>query len=110
MAVVARVLPRDWDTGRLLRFLAGLAMLALAFATPAVPATPASPPAAVTAASAETSVTVSEPVPAPQVVRGEPAPIPATPAGAAVVAGTVLLLVGALAARARRPRAPPAAA
>jgi hypothetical protein len=28
---VARLLPRDWDGQRLLRFLAGLAMLALAF-------------------------------------------------------------------------------
>ena len=31
-----RVLPRDWDGQRLLRFLAGLAMLALAFAAPAL--------------------------------------------------------------------------
>jgi hypothetical protein len=49
------VLPRDWDAGRLLRFLTGLALLALAFAgnaglivTPAGPALAATAPAAVT--------------------------------------------------------------
>jgi hypothetical protein len=37
MALLARLLPRDWDGRRLLQFLTGLALLALAFAAPAAP-------------------------------------------------------------------------
>jgi len=108
MAVVARVLPRDWDAGRLLRFLAGLAMLALAFAAPALPAAPAAPPAAVTTvtvarAATETPVTASETVPAPSGVRGEPA-LPVV----AVLIAVVLLPLAGRALRVRGERAPPA--
>jgi hypothetical protein len=43
MAVLARLLPRDWDGRRLLQFLTGLALLALAFAVPAAPVAAAAP-------------------------------------------------------------------
>lgn len=52
MTAVARVLPRAWDSRRLLRFLTGLALAALAFAVPAplgvLPALPAVAPVPVT--------------------------------------------------------------
>jgi hypothetical protein len=47
MALLARLLPRDWDGRRLLQFLTGLALLALAFAAPAAPAAAAPAPAPV---------------------------------------------------------------
>jgi hypothetical protein len=109
MAVVARVLPRDWDAGRLLRFLAGLAMLALAFAAPALPA-PATPATVttVTAAQAdETPVTVSEPAPAPLGVRGEPA-LPVSAGVLAVLTAVVVLPLAGRVGRVRGERAPPA--
>ena len=87
VTAVARVLPRNWDGSRLMRFLAGLAMLALAFTTPA-PAVPATPPVvAVSEQASPTSVTVSDSV-APQAdVR-----VPAAPAVAAAVAGPAVLV------------------
>ena len=45
MALLARLLPRDWDGRRLLQFLTGLALLTLAFAAPAAPVAAASAPA-----------------------------------------------------------------
>lgn len=71
---VGWTLPRDWDAGRLLRFVTGLALLALAFAanagliaTPAGPA-PSAPAVSTTvdipAASAADQAPASEPVPA----------------------------------------------
>ncbi|MET3430121.1 hypothetical protein BJ973_009333 [Actinoplanes tereljensis] len=104
MTAVARVLPRNWDGHRLLRFLAGLAMLALAFTSP-VPATPMAPPAAVTA-EASTTVAVSESAPAPSAVRVLPAPRP-TPAVAIIVLVSLVVLVG-VSTRIRGERAPPA--
>jgi hypothetical protein len=112
---VARVLrshwlPSDWDTRRLLRFLAGLAMLAMAFAGPAatVPAPVAPSPAVVTTASAENSVTPSESASAPSSVRVAAGPIPAEAPATVVVAGLLTVLIGC-AHRARGQRAPPAA-
>jgi hypothetical protein len=108
VTAVARVLPRDWDGHRLLRFLAGLAMLALAFTAPAAPVTPVEPVAAVAVVEAanETSVTLSAPAPAPFSVRATAAP--SLPEGLPVlaVAPLVALLVG-LAQRARTTRGPP---
>ena len=102
-------LPSDWDTRRLLRFLAGLAMLAMAFAGPGVtvPA-PVAPSAVVTTASAETSVTLSESVSAPSSVRVAAGPL--LPEAPATVVGAALLtvLIGC-ALRVRGQRAPPAA-
>ena len=110
MTSVARVLPRDWDGSRLLRFLAGLAMLALAFTAPAAPVTPAEPVAAVAMVETadETSVTLSAPDAAPDTVRVTAAP--SLPEGLPVlaVAPLAVLLLG-LAQRARTTRAPPAA-
>jgi hypothetical protein len=53
---VARLLPRDWDGQRLLRFLAGLAMLALAF-TFRVDGLPAASPVTSSSVSAEAAQT-----------------------------------------------------
>jgi hypothetical protein len=56
MAIVARLLPRNWDGGRLLRFLTGLALLALTFVAPAVAvAEPVPAAAAVSVAGAPVS-------------------------------------------------------
>ena len=111
---MARVLrshwqPSDWDTRRLLRFLAGLAMLAMAFAGPAatVPA-PVAPSLAVITAPAETSVTLSDSVPEPSAVRVIAAPLPADAAATVVMAGLITVLLGA-ALRVRGQRAPPTA-
>ena len=102
-------LPSDWDTRRLLRFLAGLAMLACAFAGPAatVPAAVAPSPA-VTTASAEASVTLSESVSAPSSVRVAAGPLPAEAPATIVVAGLFTVLIAA-ALRVRGQRAPPTA-
>jgi hypothetical protein len=51
VALLTRLLPRDWDGRRLLRFLTGLALLALAFAAPVAPAAAAPAPAAVSRAA-----------------------------------------------------------
>jgi hypothetical protein len=105
VTAVARVLPRYWDGRRLLRFLTGLAMLALAFTTPA-PA-PAPAPAAVSSVTAaETTVAVSESVPAPSDVRRWPATQPAEIL-VIVALGSLTLLIGATL-RVRGQRAPPA--
>ena len=108
-------LPSDWDTRRLLRFLAGLAMLAMAFAGPSatVPAPEAPSPAVVTTASAqssvtENSVTLSESVSAPSSVRVAAGPISSEAPATVVVAGLLTLLIGC-ALRVRGQRAPPAA-
>jgi len=103
-------LPSDWDTRRLLRFLAGLAMLAVAFTGPAatVPAPVAASPAVITTASAETSVTLSESVSAPSPVRVATGPRPAEVPATIVVAGLLTVLTGA-ALRVRGGRAPPTA-
>jgi hypothetical protein len=112
VAAVVRVLPRDWDGRRLLRFLAGLAMLALAFTAPAAPLPPAEPPAeppAAVAASetpAESSVTLSEPAPAPQAVRVFTAPV--VPEGLTIAALATPPALTGLAQRTRSSRAPPA--
>ena len=93
------VLPRDWDAGRLLRFITGLAMLAMAFAANAgLITTPESvaptAPAAVTttvdvpAASAPAPATAVLPVVTVAVIEiGKPVLSPARvadPAGAIV--------------------------
>jgi hypothetical protein len=106
----SRWLPSDWDTRRLLRFLAGLALLGLAFTGPAatVPAPAAPSPAVIMAAPGEASVTLSEPVSAPSPVRVEAAPVPAEGPAALVVMAVITVLTGA-ALRVRGGRAPPAA-
>jgi hypothetical protein len=102
------VLPGEWDASRLLRFLAGLAMLALAFTAPAALA-PAEPVPAVSTVetAAETSVTLSESVPATTEVRATT--VPSLPEGLPVLAATsfAVLLLG-LAQLVRHTRAPPA--
>jgi hypothetical protein len=107
--------PGDWDARRLLRFLAGLAMLTLAFTAPAAPVAPISSFApvqlaavSVAAASAETSVTLSESVPATSGRRVTA--VPSLPEGlpVLVVAVFAALLTGR-APRVRHTRAPPAA-
>ena len=98
-----RVLPRDWDGHRLLRFLAGLAMLALAFASPAF-ASPAftSPaftshvtPAARPAPAVVRSVTAEAPAPVRAATPAEPA-APALPPGPVTVALLVAAVLVAL--------------
>lgn len=111
VTAVARLLPRDWDGGRLLRFLTGLAMLALAFTSPAAPVTPAQPVPVTASVSVreipdETSVTVSEPAPASVTVR-VPA-VPSLPEGLPVLALATLTTLAGLAQRVRSERAPPA--
>lgn len=74
VAVVARLLPRDWDGQRLLRFVTGLALLALAFAVRvdgiAVSDPVISPDAVVT------TTVDAPPTPAPvtETAAGQPAP------------------------------------
>jgi hypothetical protein len=60
VALLTRLLPRDWDGRRLLQFLTGLALLALAFAAPIAPAA-----APVAAAPVTAPVAVSRAVEAP---------------------------------------------
>jgi hypothetical protein len=107
VTVVARVLPRDWDGSRLLRFLAGLAMLALAFTAPAAPMAPAEP-TPVVAVSETAPVTLSESVPITHPVRVTVAPSLPEGLPVPVVATFTALLIG-LARRTAGPRAPPAA-
>lgn len=100
VTAVARVLPRDWDGHRFLRFLTGLAMLALAFAAHAAPArletaapapAPAVAPARAPAASAVAAVAPADRVEAhapgirttPPVIR--PVAVPAHAVGVAVI-------------------------
>ncbi|MFF5294518.1 hypothetical protein [Paractinoplanes globisporus] len=96
MTAVARVLPRDWDGRRLLRFLAGLAMLALAFTAPAFAADPP-PPAPIAVSS---SITVGEAQTPPVTLSDSPsATFPVRAETATVVSQEAPLLVaGSLAA------------
>ena len=93
-----RVLPRDWDGHRLLRFLAGLAMLALAFTSPAF-ASPALTshvtPAARPAPAVVRSVTAEAPAPVRAATPAEPA-APALPPGPVTVALLVAAVLVAL--------------
>jgi hypothetical protein len=119
MTAVARVLPRDWDGRRLLRFLTGLAMLALAFTVHMTPPAAASPdlsaPAAsasAASASAASGPVASESAASAPVVAEEPvAALPAVPAETPAYRGfaIILLLVGGFALRVRAERAPPGA-
>ena len=88
MAFVDRLLPRQWDGRRLLRFLAGLALLAASFLSPAPTATAAPAPASsVVGRAVEAPATVIDQVPA---VVDEPvaAPVEGRPAAVTVEAGT----------------------
>jgi len=115
VAAVARVIrghwfTSDWDTRRLLRFLAGLAMLALAFTGPVATSasTPSAPsPAVITTASTESSVTVSDSASAPASVRVLAAPSAGAPV-ALVVAALTIVPAGAFLS-VRGSRAPPTA-
>jgi hypothetical protein len=82
------VLPRDWDAGRLLRFLTGLAMLALAFAANAgLIATPVG-----AAPVAPATVTVDVPVAdvaTLDVSTADVAPAPAAPAPAMITVAVI---------------------
>jgi hypothetical protein len=112
---VARVLPRDWDATRLLRFLTGLAMLALAFTAAftthlsgptAVASEPVTPARVAVAQTVERAEVTSEPV-------AEAVPLPPSTV-APMLAGLVgFLLTGfaltGFAPSARPTRAPPAA-
>lgn len=121
MTAVARVLRShwilsDWDSRRLLRFLAGLALLALAFTTPA-PAS-ADHAVAVSEVAVSESVAVREATPAPVTqsdtlalpadVRAAAAPAPSDITPVLALGSLVILLTGA-AQRARGERAPPTA-
>jgi hypothetical protein len=112
VTAVTRVLPRQWDGRRLLRFLTGLAMLALAFT---VHATPPVPAPAISAAPPPVAVASSVAPTAPEAVSAEPVAalpvLPALPAGTPVVIGAAVLLlfpVGRLLS-VRAERAPPLA-
>ncbi|MET0422487.1 MAG: hypothetical protein ABW046_01340 [Actinoplanes sp.] len=98
MTAVARVLPREWDGRRLLRFLTGLALLALAFTAHVEPPTRPAPPAVVTVveARAEARVEVE-----PRAEKSQPVTLP-------VALGiTSVLVLFAAALRVRAQRAPP---
>ncbi|MBU2666493.1 hypothetical protein KOI35_23585 [Actinoplanes bogorensis] len=86
MTAVARVLPRDWDGHRLLRFLTGLAMLALAFAAHLAPARLET--AAPAPVLAEASIAAPAPVVADAGIAA-PAPVAATSIGAAPQDGQI---------------------
>lgn len=126
VTAVARVLPRDWDGHRLLRFLTGLAMLALAFAAqlapghlataapapavsavavaPVVPVAPAVPVAADSPAPAEPVSVPAAPVAVGAIVI---AAAPMVPAAAAATALTVLIVLSGLFGRTYAVRGPP---
>ena len=73
MALLARLLPRDWDGRRLLQFLTGLGLLALAFAAPAAPVAAAGAPAPAPVVVSQAGPVVEAPAvdgPAPAVARG----------------------------------------
>ncbi|MBM2621548.1 hypothetical protein JIG36_39190 [Actinoplanes sp. LDG1-06] len=106
MTAVARVLPRDWDGHRLLRFLAGLAMLALAFAAHLAPARLETASATPAPPSAVASVTEQAPAPA-TVAEPVTVPLPA-PAPALLVAAAIVVLAG-VTMRTRAVRGPPLA-
>jgi hypothetical protein len=102
MALLARLLPRDWDGRRLLQFLTGLALLALAFAAPAVPAAAAPAPAPAVVSQAGPVVeapAVDDPAPAdpaPAVARevDRPDSRQRHPSGVAPVADSTAALTG----------------
>jgi hypothetical protein len=131
------VLPRDWDAGRLLRFLTGLALLALAFAanagmitTPAgtAPAAPATTTTTVDVpATADVPATTGDPaavdvpavldVPAAEMAQGPAGPAPAVrpvadvrviEIGLATIEPAVVADPAGVAQRSHGSRAPPA--
>jgi hypothetical protein len=108
VTAVTRVLPRQWDGRRLLRFLTGLAMLALAFTVHVTPPAPAPALSAAPPVAVASSVSPA----APEAVSVEPvAALPALPAQAPAVVGAAVLLlflVGRLLS-VRAERAPPLA-
>ncbi|TDO41400.1 hypothetical protein C8E87_5132 [Paractinoplanes brasiliensis] len=134
MTAVARVLPRDWDGPRLLRFLTGLALLALAFAAHLAPAqletaghtspaaatvTTADPASAAAAesAAAESAAVESAAVESAAVEasvaesiadQAQPAGFPLEATSVVVVLVTIAVLVG-IAGRVRAVRGPPLA-
>jgi hypothetical protein len=91
VAVLARLLPRDWDGRRLLRFLTGLALLALSFTVPAAPAL-AAPALAAPALAAPALAAPALAAPAVAVVAPAPVavsqPAPAAESTAAATAAT----------------------
>jgi len=105
-----RVLPRNWDGRRLLRFLTGLALLALAFTFRVDAVTPAAPPSAVVS-----SAGVSRTAASPAAASAAPAPPPAAPSvtdlgrSAGVLTVPVVAAPDGLPARAYGSRAPPLA-
>lgn len=84
------VLPRDWDAGRLLRFLTGLALLVLAFAANAgLIATPAGPaPAA--PATTTTTVDVAAVVDVPAADTAQDPTVAPVPAALPAITGAVI--------------------
>jgi len=106
VTAVARVLPRDWDGRRLLRFLTGLAMLALAFTvhvTPPAPALPAVQPAAAVASSVSPVATT------PSAIADELPALPPEQTPLYISSAIILLLITGFALRVRAERAPPLA-
>jgi hypothetical protein len=111
VTAVTRVLPRQWDGLRLLRFLTGLAMLALAFTVHATPPAPAPPAAAIASASPAASAPAAASTTPASVVAEPVAAPPARPVATPAVISTAfrLLVVGAFAFSVRAERAPPLA-
>ncbi|WP_250007042.1 hypothetical protein [Actinoplanes sp. M2I2] len=107
MTAVARVLPRDWDGHRLLRFLTGLALLALAFATHLLPAPAAAAPAAPASAPAAVAEVTRAERPVAEAVATEPL-VPPAPVLLLLVlmAASVVVLTG-VATRTPAVRGPP---
>jgi hypothetical protein len=102
VTAVTRVLPRLWDSRRLLRFLTGLAMIALAFTvhvTPPAPALPAAQPVTAVAHAVQAA-----PVPAAEPVASPPARPITTPV---VIGLAVLFLLVGRFFSVRGERAPP---
>jgi hypothetical protein len=104
VTAVARVLPRDWDGARFLRFLTGLAMLALAFAAHLAPAqletaTPAPAPAV-----ARVTVDGRAETQAPAIRVMPPVTRPAEPL---VVVAAVIVVLAGVALRVPAGRGPP---
>ncbi|MDY7084727.1 MAG: hypothetical protein SYR96_06425 [Actinomycetota bacterium] len=114
---MARVLPRDWDGPRLLRFLTGLALLALAFAAHLAPAqletaghtSPAATAPAATAATAGPTSAAAERTAAESTAdQAKPVSFPLEATSVVVVLVTIAVLVG-IDGRVRAVRGPPLA-